>query len=268
MRLIQTATESHRDMAEMATWHEWPLEGEAEYQHEVRPNVGTEERIVSLLGGGALVGYGISRKSVPGYLLAGAGGYLALRGVTGRCPMYRTLGIDTSHEGRAEPRDFFERGIHVSRSITINKPQLELFEFWRDFTNLPAIMSHLKSVEIIDERRSHWVARGPMKASIEWDAEIINEEPNELIAWRSLEDAAVHSAGSVRFVPAPGNRGTQIRVELEYIPVGGKVGAAVAKLFGEEPGQQIGEDLRRFKQIMETGEISATKDQPRGTCHS
>jgi uncharacterized membrane protein len=268
MRLIQRPVESTHEFNEMSVWHEWPDEVDGAFQHQSRPNIGSPERIASVLGGGTLAGYGITRKSVPGYVLAALGGYLALRGITGRCSLYRSLGIDTSLDGRAEPRDFFERGIHVSQSIIINRSQEDLYRYWRDFANLPSIMSHLKSVEIMDHRRSHWVADGPLHSSIEWDAEIINEEPNELIAWRSLEDAEVHSAGSVRFVPVAGHRGTQVRVELEYIPTGGRLGAAIAKLFGKAPGQQIKEDLRRFKQKMETGEVATTQGQPRGTCKS
>ena len=117
-------------------------------------------------------------------------------------------------------------------------------------------MSHLKEVRVLDEKRSHWVACGPAGYTVEWDAEIINDEPNALIAWRSLEGSDVDHAGSVRFVPAPGgagDRGTEVKVVMDYIPPAGRLGALIAKLFGEEPQQQIQEDLRKFKRIMETG---------------
>src|SRR5207249_522508 len=144
----------------------------------------------------------------------------------------------------------------------------ELYEYWRKLENLPSIMSHLKEVRAIDEKRSHWIAKAPSLAggSVEWDAEIINDEPNALIAWRSLPGADVDNAGSVRFVPAPGDRGTEVKVVIDYIPPAGKVGSWVAKLFGEEPQQQIMEDLRKFKRVMETGEFATTKGQPRGSC--
>lgn len=125
-------------------------------------------------------------------------------------------------------------------------------------------MKHLKSVKVYDEKRSHWVATAPMGASVEWDADIINDQPNKLIAWASVEGADVDNSGFVRFTPAPANRGTEVKVVIEYNPPGGAVTAAIAKLFGEEPEQQIGDDLRRFKMLMEAGEIATTEGQPSG----
>jgi len=141
----------------------------------------------------------------------------------------------------------------VQQVVTIKKPPEELYRFWRDFTNLPRIMDHLESVTVEDGKRSHWRARAPAGNSVEWDAEIINDEPNRVIAWRSLENASVANAGSVRFIPAADNRGTEVRVTLDYIPPAGRAGAIVAKLFGEEPSQQVKDDLRRFKSVMENG---------------
>jgi uncharacterized membrane protein len=147
------------------------------------------------------------------------------------------------------------RGVHVTRSITVNRSPEEIYTFWRNFENLPRFMDHLESVRVLGERRSHWKAKAPAGTSVEWDAEILDDVPSQLISWRSTENADVPNAGSVHFVPAPGGRGTEVHVELQYNPPGGAVGAAVAKLFGEEPGQQIGGDLRRFKQVIETGEV-------------
>jgi uncharacterized membrane protein len=141
---------------------------------------------------------------------------------------------------------------------------MELYRYWRDFENLPRIMRHLKSVKKVDEKKSHWVVDAPMGRTVEWDAEIINDEPGSVIAWRSLAGAGVDNAGSVRFVPAPGNRGTEVRVNIDYIPPAGQVGAFVARLFGKNPKQEIQEDLRRFKQMMEAGEAPTTEGQPRG----
>src|SRR5205814_3086482 len=135
----------------------------------------------------------------------------------------------------------------------------ELYGFWKNFENLPRFMRHLERVQKIDEQRSHWVAKGPAGYSVEWDAEIINDEPGQVIAWRSLAGASVDNAGSVRFVPAPGGRGTEVRVVIDYIPPAGVVGWAVAKLFGREPKQEIAEDLRRFKQKMEMGEVATVE---------
>lgn len=143
----------------------------------------------------------------------------------------------------------------VRKSLIINRSPEELYQFWRDFENLPSFMKHLESVKVTGEGRSHWVAKAPAGTSVEWDAEITEDRPNELIAWRSLEGSDVENSGSVQFEPAPGNRGTIVRVEIEYNPPGGVIGAAVAKLFGEEPGQQAQEDLRCLKQVMETGEV-------------
>lgn len=146
--------------------------------------------------------------------------------------------------------------ITVHETVTINRPAGDLYPLWRNLSNLPRIMSHLVSVEQINDKHSHWKATAPAGATVEWDAEIVEDRPNELIAWRALPDAQVPNAGSVRFVSAPGDRGTEVHVELRYDPPAGKLGKVVAKLFGEEPSQQISVDLRRFKQVVETGEVA------------
>jgi uncharacterized membrane protein len=140
-------------------------------------------------------------------------------------------------------------------TITINRAPEEVYRFWRDFQNLPRFMSHLESVQVIDEKRSHWVAKAPAGMKVEWDAEIAKDMPNQLIAWRSLEGADVDNSGTVRFDRAPGGRGTEVRVEVVYNPPGGALGAGIAKLFGEAPEQQIKGDLRRLKQVLEAGEV-------------
>ncbi len=154
--------------------------------------------------------------------------------------------------------------IHLRQTVIIDRPAEELFDFWRHFDRLPIIMNHLESVEMIGHNRSRWVAKAPAGMHVEWDAEIINEHPNELIAWRSLEGADVDNAGTVRFEPAPGGRGTLVKVEIDYVPPAGVLGQKVAKLFGENPEKQVSIDLRRFKQLMETGEIARTEGQPAG----
>jgi len=154
--------------------------------------------------------------------------------------------------------------IRTKRSITVGKSPEECYAFWHNFENLPQFMRHLESVAVTGERRSHWKAKAPMGKTVEWDAETIEDRPNELISWRSTEDADVYNAGTVRFQKAPGNRGTEVRVELEYKPPLGKLGSKVAMLWREEPGQQVMDDLRHFKQVMETGEIlfsDATKQR-------
>jgi uncharacterized membrane protein len=147
------------------------------------------------------------------------------------------------------------RGLRVKEAITVNRPVGEVYNFWHDFENLPRFMTHLESVRVLGARRSHWVAVGPGGLRVEWDAETLEDRPNELIAWRSLPGGDVETSGSVRFKPAPGNRGTEIVVELRYEPPGGILGATLAKLFGEAPEQIVTRDLRSFKNVMEVGEV-------------
>lgn len=148
-----------------------------------------------------------------------------------------------------------QRGIHVQESITVNRPVQEVYGFWHNFENLPRFMTHLESVRVVDERRSRWKAKAPVGTSVEWEAETTEDRPNELIAWRALDNADVPNSGRVRFAPAPAGRGTEVHVELTYDPPGGVIAAFIAKLFGEEPSQQVKTDLRRFKQVLETGEV-------------
>jgi uncharacterized membrane protein len=136
------------------------------------------------------------------------------------------------------------------------RPAHELFHFWRDFENLPRIMRHLELVQVLSPTRSHWVADGPLSLRFEWDAEIITEKENALIGWRSLPGSAVDTAGSVHFTPLAGGAGTEVKVVLKYNPPAGKVGAAIAGLMGQSPDQQIAEDLRTFKWVMEFGRLS------------
>ena len=157
--------------------------------------------------------------------------------------------------------------IQVEKSVIIDRPASELYSYWRNLTNLPNFMGHLKSVTNKNEDGtvSHWVANAPLDLSVEWDAEIIIDEPDHLIAWRSLANADIDNCGFVRFQPATDNRGTQVKVVLEYQPPGGALTNAIAKLFGESPQEQIGDELNRFKQLMETGEIATTAGQPQGS---
>ena len=146
-------------------------------------------------------------------------------------------------------------GIHAKGSCVVNRAPEEVYQFWRNFQNLPRFMRHLESVEDLGDGRSHWKVKGPAGMKVEWDATIVADVPNEVITWRSLENSDVDNAGAVRFERAPGGRGTIVKVNLEYNPIAGALGAAVAKLFGEEPEQQLDDDLRRFKQVMEVGEV-------------
>ncbi len=204
----------------------------------------------SLIGGGAMVLMGLRQRSLRGALMAIAGGGLAYKAATSQGGVQEALGMN--------------QAIKVEKTVTINKPADELYRYWHNFEQLPTFMKHLKSVTVIDNKRSHWVANAPLGASVEWDADIIEDRENEFISWASVEGADVDNSGFVRFKPAPGDRGTEVKVVIEYAPPGGVVASAIAKLFGEEPEQQIGDDLRRFKMLMEAGEIATNEGQPRG----
>jgi uncharacterized membrane protein len=226
-----------------------------------RVNVGTAERGVSLAAGLAMVSYILTRRpnkkfSLPLGLEAG---YMIYRGATGHCLVYQMMEINRSEVGN--------KGIQVQRSVTVNLPREQLYRIWRNFENLPRFMEHLQSVDVDEAtggKSSHWVANAPFGREVEWDAEMTAERENEYIAWRSLPGSTVESEGSVRFADAPGRRGTIVTVSMQYNPPAGSMGAAVARLFGEEPGQQLRDDLRHFKQIMETGEIPSVEGQPSG----
>jgi uncharacterized membrane protein len=194
--------------------------------------------------GAALAVFGASRKSWSGTALAAAGGALVFQG------------LRESHN--------IARPIHVQCSFTIYKPIEEIYTFWRNFENLPRFMRHLHSVQNTGEGRSHWEARAPLGMSIGWDAEILEERGNDYILWRSLPGGSVEHRGSVQFRNAPFAGGTEIIVSLDYRPPAGKAGALFAKLFGTNPEHQVREDLRRFKQLMEAGEIPTTEGQPSG----
>jgi uncharacterized membrane protein len=233
----------------------------------LRQNVGGQERIASGAAGAILALLGLSRGSLPGLLVAGIGAGLLYRGVTGNCPLYEALDLDTAHEP-VDEQDIAERGNHVGQAFLINRSPEELYQFWRNFENLPRIMTHLKSVRVTGDRRSHWVAEAPRIAGgqVEWDAEITADEPNRIIAWRSLPGSDVDTVGEIRFEKAMGDRGTLVNVSMEYIPPAGQLGHWLATLFGDNPNHTIREDLRNFKRIMEVGEILTVAGQPRGTC--
>ena len=222
-------------------------------------NVSGAERAVSVAAGSILAMLGIARRGWPGIIIGAVGGGLIYRGATGYCPMYAAMNV------QAPPDD---RGTHVEQAFIINRSPEDLYSYWRNFENLPNIMSHLQEVRVIDERRSHWVADAPsiVGGSVEWDADITHDEPNRLIAWRSSPGSQVQMAGAIRFAPALGDRGTEVHVFINYIPPAGMIGHAIATLFGESPRRQMRYDLQNFKRLMETGEVPTTIGQSRGTC--
>ncbi|HYX49561.1 MAG TPA: SRPBCC family protein, partial [Ktedonobacteraceae bacterium] len=214
-------------------------------QRRDRTNLRNIERVLSGLGGSLLLGYGLLRRDWLGASSAVTGAALVLRGATGHSYLYQLLHIDTSeHDTQLATSVSHNQGIKVTRAVTIQKSPEELYSFWRNFENLPRFMQHLQSVTTKDLTHSHWIAKAPAGREVAWDAEIVNDKENELIAWRSVGDADIDNAGSVHFTPAPGGRGTVIKVVLEYDPPVGKAGTFVAKLFGEDPDTQVREDLR------------------------
>ena len=218
-------------------------------------NVGRRERWISAVAAAAVAAYGLRRRRGRQILLPIAGALIG-RAVSGRCPVNEMLGRNTAlDDNPSSPVTSVRRGkgVRVDERIVLNRPRGDVYRFWRQLENLPRFMDHLQSVVVLDERRSHWIAKGPAGSRVEWDAEIHTEIPNEMIAWRSLEGSEVDNAGSVHFMPTE-NGDTEVRVLLRYDPPAGKLGAAVARLFGEDPSRQVAEDLRRLKQVVETGE--------------
>ena len=228
-------------------------------------NISEIERWGSVAAGTALVLCGLAKRRSSGWILAGFGGLLIQRGARGYCHTYELLGLNTAGT-RGDTRRALggSAGILVDERVTINRPIEQLYSFWREIENLPRFMRHLVSVERITETLSRWRATGPGGTVVEWNAEIINEVPNKLIAWRSIDGSDVASAGSVNFDDAGPGRGTRVRVRLQYNPPGGKVGATIARLLGRDPGSEIREDLRALKQLLEAGEVATTRGQPRG----
>lgn len=219
-----------------------------------QPDSKEVENWASLIGGGALVLLGLKERSLRGVLMTLAGGGLVYHGMP-----------KENLADKAQAALGLNQTIKAEKTVTINKPVAELYNYWHNFENLPTFMEHLQSVTVQDEKRSHWVAKAPLDTKIEWDAEIIKDEPNHLIAWASVDNADIENSGFVRFQPAPAGRGTQVKVAIEYNPPGGIVTDALAKLFGESPEQRVGNELSRFKQLMEAGEIATIAGQPQGS---
>ena len=212
-------------------------------------NVNQPERIGSVAAGAGLVLYGASRKSLGGILIALLGGALIRRGVTGHCDMYEKLGLNSS-QLNTETGVPGNKGIKVTRTITVDRAPQDVYRFWRNLENLPKFMEHVQSIRVIDDRRSHWVVKGPAGSDVEWTAQILTDRENSLISWESLPGAEVQNAGSVRFEPVNNGLSTEVKVSMQYLPPAGVIGATVAKLFGEAPDQQLEEDLERFKELL------------------
>lgn len=235
---------------------------EPQIQRQPPLNVGEAERYGSIASGAALVLAAIARRGVGGLILGGLGAMFIQRGLTGHCALYERMGITSAPRQRhGVPGSV---GVKVERSITINRPAAEIFRFVRDARNLPKFMKHLERVDVIDEKHSHWVAKSFSGRVIEWDVEIVNEHPDELLTWESAAGSPVPNAGTVRLKAAPNGRGTEVRIAFEVYPPAGMLGVFGAKLVGATPEQEVEEDLAMLKQVSETGEVATTKGQPMG----
>jgi uncharacterized membrane protein len=218
-------------------------------------NVGDGERVLSAVAGGAALLYGLARGRLGGWALAGLGAALAYRGLSGHCGMYQALGIDrAAGEGQRVTGNL---GIKVEHSVQVNAPPERVYGAWRNFANLPRFMSHVERIEQLGGRRSRWTVRAPGGLNVTWDAEIINDVPNQLIAWRTVDTKMIAHAGSVQFERAADGRGTTVRVSMQYDPPAGEVGHALAAALGQDPERQIEHDLQAFKRAMEAGELAA-----------
>lgn len=191
------------------------------------------------------------------------GGGLLYRAISGHCYLYRVLGISTAksgaeRHGTGEP----DNAAKIERSLTIGKSPDELYWFWRDPRNLNRIMGHFAEVTAVREDRTHWRVRGPLGRSGEWDARIVEDRPGDLLRWESVEGAEFPNEGSVSFRPAPGDWGTEVKLRFRFDPPGGALGDAAMKRFGVVPGTLASKALRRFKSLVETGEIPTTERNP------
>lgn len=235
----------------------------ARHGTDIRPlagtvNLGHGERLASVLGGIAFVLFGVTRRTWAGRALAVAAGVLlAQRGRTGRSRVYRLLGISSARltEGA---------GITLQCSVTVQRPVPDVYSFWRDPANLPRFMSHLDGVIELGPGLVHWDFRGPGDVRLEWDAEVVEDRPGELISWRTLTGSDIEHAGSVHFAEAPGGRGTEVRLRMRYTPAKGAAAFLVAKALGKLNEERVAMELRRFKQLVETGEVATAEGQPAG----
>jgi uncharacterized membrane protein len=223
-------------------------------------NVGKGERLASLVGGAGLAVLGARRKGIGGALLGLAGAALVHRGATGHCFVYGALEMDTAEGSPARGLVAAENepGVSVNASVTVNRAADEVYALWRDFERAPRYMDRISRVEVLDETRSRWTATGPMGRSWTWESEVVEDRPGELIAWESLPGAELPNRGWVQFIPAAGGGGqTEVRYFVQFDPPGGVIGDAIASAFHDAPRDMIRGDLRRFRQLAESGDGAA-----------
>ncbi len=263
--------------------------GSYQPQRRNRPNVDRTERQLAVAAGGVLLVHALMSRSSMSLLTGALGAALVWHGQSRRSPLYEALDVNTARQPlwgdgdgwsqrQEQPRAQswqqsstqpqqerrYRNAIEIERAVTINKPAEELYQYWRKLENLPNFMEHLQTVEQIDEKRSHWVARLAGGLPVAWDAEIVEDQPNERIVWRTLPDAQVQQSGVVTFKPTNGERGTVVKVDIKYSPPGGIVGETFARMLNGITAQQVKDDIRRFKSLMETGEVPTTEGQPSG----
>jgi uncharacterized membrane protein len=220
------------------------------HRRKPRINVGANERALSVVGGSMLAALGLRRGGWAGTALAALGGELIWRGATGHCAGYESLGIDRLHGSGP---------VRVSETVRINRPSYEVYLFCRDFENLPRILGHLESVTHTGEGLSNWKAKSPTGENVEWAVVMDRDVPNEYISWRSHDDAQIYSRGSIRLTPSPIGYGTDAHIQVKYEPRAGHINKFTSMDFGEEPEKQLRADLRRLKQILETGEVPSVE---------
>jgi uncharacterized membrane protein len=257
-----------RQSPETATPLEQQTAESSEESTHRRGNVGSGERLASVVAGAVLATVGLVRRDARGLVAAGIGAALVQRGATGYCHLYDALGLNSAQQRGTAEDEVEASGVHIEEALLINRPAHELYDFWRDFANLPKFMRHIERIENRDGNRTHWIAKPERMGgqTLEWDSELTDDAPGQHIAWRSLPGSDLVHTGSVRFASGLGDRGSEVRIVLDYVPPAGKLGDRLAMVLGRSPQRQLRDDLRNFKRLMETGELPNIAGQPHGKC--
>lgn len=233
----------------------------------MKNNIGEIEQVLSVAIGSSLIAFGFRQRGTGGILPILAGGTLLIHGLSNHSRLYEALGVDESYG--TPLRHPLNRIVHFRKSICINRSAADIYAFWRDLTNLPRFMHNIVAVKVLDDTRSRWQACGPFNKEVYWEAEILEDRQNEMLTWRTKEtESNLEHEGVLSLRRAAGNRGTILSLDCRWSPPGGILGAAMAKLLPEDPARQVSEDLRRFRQLMETGEISRNQEASQGIVRS
>lgn len=225
------------------------------------PNVTGAERWISILGGGALATAGARRGGAIGIVATFAGAALLARGVAGQDPVKRALS-PTEFEARYARRQGWATAATAGYAVTIIRPRMEVYEFFRAFSNLPRFMENVTDIEEIDHERSRWTVKAPGGAEVTWISTVTEDEPGWRIAWEAEEGADVKNAGWVEFKDASSGRGTEVKAMIAYEPPFGQFGRIAAKITRVEPAIQARKDLKRLKMLLEAGEIATARINP------